>query len=95
MILYAIAHITDGYLCLTPTGKGNSFSKPTHQGVPRLFLTLRAAQAALRAWLLGEWRRHVSVSWEGDADDSVKVVDVGRKAEHMRIVKLSLLEVTP
>lgn len=97
-----------------PTGKwmparlnkspgGWSYWEPTsddeaHDANPRIFYTLRSAQNALTAWLMGEHSRKqgVSVDWEGIPDGYddhiVNAPPIPRRRDDMEIVGFSLIE---
>lgn len=69
---------------------------PAHDKNPRLFFTLRSAQNALTAWIMGEHRREsgTTYDWEGIPEGyDNHIIDepkVPRSREQMEIVRMEL-----
>ena len=98
MIVYAIRQISTGlYLPAERNGKGRSrgFSHDVpSKGMPRLHTTARRANAALRAWLEGEWV-NVYTSYEGDSLGPCPLRVIGRDKNDMEVVPMILSRQQP
>lgn len=104
--VFAIRHKPTGKWMparVNATAGGWSYWNPTsddvvRDGNPRVFFTLRSAQNALTAWLMGEHSRKqgVHVDWEGIPDGyDDHVVNAPRAPRHrgeMEIVSFTLKE---
>tara|TARA_R110002153_G_scaffold274298_2_gene448220 strand:- start:35958 stop:36290 length:333 start_codon:yes stop_codon:yes gene_type:complete len=98
--LYAIAHAPNNQL----SGKflldrGVRFTTmppawPSQKVRPRLYRTLRSAQASLRNYCMGRWKKEISGSaWNGDYEESVPTPIPGteRSASDFMIIPVDLI----
>lgn len=102
---YAIKHKPTGmYLPeVINSGRGYTYTQPASLAVriPRLFLSQRGTEQALRAWLQGEWHVHRRRRTDlpdpfGDYDEEleIQVPRVERRAEDMDIVQIMLCDLS-
>lgn len=94
--VYAIRHNpTDAFL---PSGRSRGFTHdeptPANVKVPRLFLSRRAANLALKAWLAGEWREEIHYDGYSEVDRSSFEISPrpDRIPSEVAIVEISLLQ---
>lgn len=90
--VYAIEHETDGFLPQT-NKKNNSYQKPCHDKLPRLFPKKISAERALRNWAKGEWHAvYTPGDFEGGPEYSHHEPKKGteRDITKMHVIKMKL-----
>lgn len=93
-MLYAIRHNETGAFLSQNWMKGASFWEGQQDNVPPRLFSLRGAKAFVASWRQGEVRKE-SRGYSGnpydiDAEITIKIVDVGRKASALSIIPVTL-----
>jgi hypothetical protein len=99
MTYWAIRHKPSGGFLPAGRKRGFTHDQPSTELPPRLFTKRRAAKAALRCWLMGDWKEETSggSSYYGDDYDIYPVPPskppADRKPEEMEVVMLLLVAI--
>lgn len=94
MKFYAIRQKSTGLFMPAGRGRGYTHDEPTAVRPPRLFNRERDAAAALRCWLLGDWKEETSTDMYGEPDGIYPIPpkerNPDRKAKDMEVVEVAL-----